>query len=601
MITRRRYIAIVIMMIALFILFQGPRIVQEHFNDYKYNSHYSLRMLTREDIWDGSETASEEVILVGTSEELEQYLSEWAFYSKRRLVQCVTLEEAVDLANETTRCVVIEPEIWEEYRFYTNVAALLDEGISILCSDIPETEVFEEDYLARDLLGISEVKMDEVKTDGLRLFDGFLLGGERIFLPETENDEKRQDLDLTMPWYRTGAGVETFMMGIFQDDMYEGEELENEELPPVIWSCGHGAAKVYAILGDYMQDRMIAVGLMSAVMSDLSEIDLYPIVNSQQLQILNFPSLANENKEVLQEIYSRTQNQFEQNIVYPGLKADTDRNGFSLTAYIMPQYDYSDDNEPVDNELIWYLSQLNEQEAELGYSLVHNDTVTLSDKLTRDLKVLDDDAADYKIAAIYTTADEAEHCLEQLPERLKESVNTVCTENLAERGIVDYLTDEVTVQQSTAAVNSYTYRNDLQMMAVETALGYASISIDMKRILWPEDEADQWQNASRSIFSVVDTYWKNFAMLDKTTASETDQHLRNLLSASYSYTKEGNVIHLSSDHYVDEMSFILRTHNQKVTGVSNGTFKWIEQDAYLITVNQSAADITLEEDINKER
>lgn len=590
-----------LMMTALFILFQGPQYIRERYNTYDFNDHYREPILTAADVWDESQYAAEEIALVTESADLEQHVREWANYSKRRVVSYPSVAQAASNAGPSTVCVVVTKETWEENGFLKSVRFFMDKGTTVVLADLPDVSVIQKDFQARKLLGIDKIVKPEITVDGLHLFGGFLLGGERIFMPMTEAEEDRQDLELTMPWYRTGAGTETFMMGIFRDDLYEGEKLDNEELPPVIWSASQGKAKVYAVQGDYMHDRMIAMGIMSAVMADVSEFSLYPVVNSQQLQIINFPSLANENQEVMQEIYSRTQNQFEQNIVYPGLKADIDRNGFNLTAYLMPQYDYSDENEPVYGKLAWYLEQLKEQKAELGYSLVHNDTVTIEQKLEKDVHLLESQAPNYKIAAIYSSAEEAEDTLRSMPEAFRNSVNTICTENYEDKGLIDYLDDRITIQQSTAMANTFSYRNDLQMMGAETALGYASISVDLKRILWPESEEDQWQIASKRIFSVIDTYFKNFNMFDHTTASETDRNLRNLLSVFYACQQDGNVIHLSASQFTEQISFILRLHNRKVTEVSNGSFEKIAQDAYLIRITEPSCEILLEDDVKMDR
>ena len=598
MITRRRFISITMMILALFVLFQGPQFIREQYNDYETNSYYTKRTFLKSDVWNQEESANEEIIVISNDSDLISDLEEWTFYTKRKITVVPNISDAEEHISDQTACAVISPEIWDQDGFEDRVSHIMSNGISVVFSKLPDFSRMSDSKAARALVGIDSIRMDNVHVDGLRLFDGFFLGGERIFMPQQKQDEKRQDLDLDMPWYRTGAGAETFMMGIFENDEFEGEELKNEELPPVIWSCGHENAKTYSVQGDYMDDRYLVMGIMSAVMADINPVELYPVVNSQQLQILNFPSLSDENKDVLMNLYSRSLTQFERNIVYPGIVADTDGNGFNLTAYIMPQYDYFDDAEPKNNELTWYLSQLNEQKAELGYSLVHQDNISLAEKVETDLRVLNKEAGNYKFASIYAEAADAKQAIEQLPNTMSESVNTICTENLEEFGIVDFLTDEVTVQQSTATVNSYTYFNDLQMLSAETALGYASISIDMQRVLWPQKEEDQWQNASKEIFSVVDTYWQNFRMFAKTTASETDRNIRNLLVMNYKYELDQDTIHLKADHFSGSVSFVLRTHNKKIQSVSNGNYERIEQDAYLVTTEDSSCDIVLEDDFN---
>ena len=87
-------------------------------------------------------------------------------------------------------------------------------------------------------------------------------------------------------------------------------------------------------------------------------------------------------------------------------------------------------------------------------------------------------------------------------------------------------------------------------------------------------------------------------MLDKTTASETDRNIRNLLALSYDYTVQDETIHLVTGNHSGEVYFILRTHNRKVDEVTDGSFVRIEQDAYLIRTEASECDILLSEDIS---
>ena len=597
MMTRRRFISITFMILALFVLFQGPQIVRNRYNEYDFNAYYEDSVLDADSVWNEEAQAKEEVLLIGHNESLERFVREWARYSKRRVLTAETLEEGCQVFSSSTQLVIIPGELWQSRDTETDVNNLLEQNATILFTGMPETERLEDSRTLRNLFGISEIVQDEVTVDGIRLFKGFLLGGERLFIPFNEAEEKRQDMDLELTWYRTGAGVETYMMGFFEESDTE-EKLDNEELPPVLWSIGQPKGKVYTMQCDFMDDRMIAMGILSAVMADVHELELYPVVNAQQLQILNFPSLADENEEKIMELYSRSQTQFERNIVYPGIVADTDGNGFKVTSYINPQYDYQDDSESLDQELTWYLSQMKEQNAEMGYSLVHNDSVSFEQKLAKDMDLLMNEVPNYKYSAIYVSAKEAEQAVTRLIEPLSSTVHTVCTENYEDKGLLDYLTKDITVQQSTATVNSYTFTNDLQMLGAETALGYASISIDMERILWPNEEDDQWQNASRLIFSVIDTYWSGFKMLDKTTASETDRNIRNLLALSYDYTVQDETIHLVTGNHSGEVYFILRTHNRKVDEVTDGSFVRIEQDAYLIRTEASECDIILSEDIS---
>ena len=600
MITRRRFISITLMMIALFILFQGPLLIREQYNDYRFNKYYEENTLHFNDVWKGEDTAKEEVIFIGDDENILSGIKEWANYSKRRVLSFNGIEDGLSACNSFTKLVIMTPECWEDENLEDKIHQMMDVGINVLFTDLPLFSRIQNREAAK-ILGIDDVVLQHIDVDGFRLFEGFFLGGERYFLAKDETEKKRQDLNLKVTWYRTGQGVETYMMGVFKDDLYKGKKIENEELPPIMWSCSSGTAKAYVIQGDYFSNRMIEMGILSSVMADCKQIDLYPIVDAQQIQILNYPTLTDENGQKMSDIYGRSLTQFERLIVYPGIVADTDGNGFRFTSYVMPQEDYLDQEGPSDGELTWYLSQFNEKKDELGYSLEHNSNISLEEKLKHDTDVFLKEAPDYKIAAVYVTPEEADLFYDILPERLKSSVNTVCTQYFKNKPIIGYINNDVTLQQSTASVNAFSYTNDLEMLGIETTLGYASIAIDMKEILWPEDLDDEWQNASRRIFSLIDTYWTKFKVFEKTTASETDRKIRNLLSLSYDYSVKENEIRLVLDDNSDKVSFILRMHNRKVTDVSSGSFKKIEQDVYLITVDSDISTIKFEEDINFEQ
>lgn len=55
----------------------------------------------------------------------------------------------------------------------------------------------------------------------MHLFSGFFLGGEQIYEAQNKEDEKRQDLDHNIPWYVTGAGTKTYLVGTLTDEVFD--------------------------------------------------------------------------------------------------------------------------------------------------------------------------------------------------------------------------------------------------------------------------------------------------------------------------------------------------------------------------------------------
>lgn len=579
------------MMVALFLLFQGPQIIRERWNNYGVNPHAGLMLMSANNEWNEESKPSAGTVIFAGSENSEslKVIREWAKYAKRKVIVTDDIESVLQYANASPDLVVVDEALWERNGMESEARRILSNGLSVLFTRLPSCERIDRSPTAKAILGITEIYENEVTVAGIHLFPGFFIGGERIYQPVNETEEKLQDLELTMPWYRLGQRTETYMMGIIDDENYK-----NESMPGILWSCANGDAKVFAIEGDYFNDRMIGIGILDAAIAKIKDYYLYPCVNSQQFEVINYPYLANENSEELESIYSRSATGIFRNLVLPGLEADIAGNNFIVSGYIMPEYDYRDDDDPVKGELNYHLRKLGEQNGEACYSLIHNDSVDLDQKLKKDLNTFQE-APDYQFSAVYADRSELDEADEILSGYLT-TVRTISTKYSPAESLVSFLPSGRTLQAATADVTKYTYTDDLEQMGAETALGYANIQMDLKNIIWPESEEDQWQNASREYFSIIDTYWKNYTAFEHTTASIADQKVRNLLCISYETNREGNDITVRCSGYAGSAEFILRTHNEKVTDVTNGSFRMIEDGAWLISVQSDVSHITIERD-----
>lgn len=83
----------------------------------------------------------------------------------------------------------------------------VDEGIHVVFANLPEVSVIRKNQKLRELLGIAEVKEDSTTVTGLDLYDNLMLGGENIYRAENKEEENRQDLKLTFPWFKLGDGT----------------------------------------------------------------------------------------------------------------------------------------------------------------------------------------------------------------------------------------------------------------------------------------------------------------------------------------------------------------------------------------------------------
>ena len=201
----------------------------------------------------------------------------------------------------------------------------------------------------------------------------------------------------------------------------------------------------------------------------------------------------------------------------------------------------------------------------------------------------------YRYGAAYVPPGGAAYSIEKLKEYdFFAHIQTVAGIYSAERPVVSYLTDEITLQSITSTGLSHTYKEDLRMKSLQTALGYSNIVLDMNHITWPEKEEDRWEILSERFSSQINTYWKAFEMFDQMTASQCDRRIRNFLAMDYEDSRVGDEIHVSIEDRNGNLWFILRTHGEKVVSVQGGDFKEIETDAYLIRASRDELTIRCE-------
>lgn len=142
-----------------------------------------------------------------------------------------------------------------------------------------------------------------------------MLGGENIYRAENKEEENRQDLKLTFPWFKLGDGTKTYMKGFPED-----QTLKTQDYPVVIWRKNFGTASVFAVNGDYMGDET-GLGLLTGMVYETRNYLIYPVVNAQNLVVQNFPSLAEENTDKMQEIYGNGTKGVNRDIVWPSIAA----------------------------------------------------------------------------------------------------------------------------------------------------------------------------------------------------------------------------------------------------------------------------------------
>lgn len=609
MISRRNYVIIVIVMGIIFFLFQFSQFVRTINTDYNINKYKEIDVPDNNP-WQqtvlkiGDEAGFEGddyILFVGeTDSNVGSIVGQWTLYTKRDLLVC---DSITSFKNETyakpefllvdSKCVDFEKET-------QLLSEIVGEGVYIVFCNLPDVEVIEKNAELQKLLGISQIKEKSVTVEGIKLFSGFLLGGEEIYQPKKKTEEQRQDLDLTMPWYITAGGTKTYMVGLM-DDYYEDYEYKNEFYPAIIWRNSLGTGQVFCVNGDYMSETT-GLGILSSMIYELSTYQLYPVVNAQNTLVVDFPLMADENDETINRLYSRSLNSLQTEVIWPSLISLAEKNDLKYTCFIAPKYNYSDPAKPQYENYNMLLQLFNERDTELGLSLNHAPGISLLDKLSYDKDYYDGIENRYESTGAFMDLSDADELDEAVKVAYVRNVRTIACDEDIRLPILSYLTEDITLQSLTSNTKNFTYSRDLMLRSIETVLGYDNAKLNLSDVAWPESEMDQWENIFNDMGSSLATYWKKFEVFERTTLTESDQRVRTFLNIDSSSEREGDEITLHVSGTQGETCwFILRTHGAKIDKIQGATYEKIEENAYLLTISEETVVIDLKStrDINK--
>ena len=603
MVSRRNFFAITIVMGIIFFLFQFSNIAKERWNHYEENSYVTKKedLPTNRTAYQARQNteAAESIVYVGrnSSKTCVEVAANWASYMKKGITTYTSFRNydqaiAAKKIRQPKLMLIESADInWKDKSEIQKMQKYVDTGINLVFSRMPDSTLVKENESIRQLLGIYSVKKDQTTVKGIQLYEGFLLGGNTFYEATTKEEKKNQDFELEFPWYKLETGTKSYMRGIPKNP-----KVESEDYPPVIWSKSFAKANVFVINGDFMEDST-GLGILTGILCETNEYTIYPVVNAQNLVLANYPGMAEENDKKMQEVYSQSLRGVFRDIVWPSISSVYEKNNLGLTCMLAPQFDYEDKNEPKDKELEYYLRLINGENGEAGLSGYQVSDIKITEKLDADNKYIQKQVPGYSFASFYQGNLSEKELADALNESMLKSVRTVVEDSEKDSDVIGYQSRYITKQKSVISGFKHTYRDDFRMKSVESALGYTSVLADMSKVAYSESEDDSWEKLSEKFASYTSSYWKAFEDFDKTTTAETDFRIRRFLALDYTQEKKDDTITLDVSNVGDTTSwFILRTHDRKIDKVTGGSYKKIEDDAWLIQADKSHVTIKLKEE-----
>ena len=599
MVSKRKFFSIAIMMFVLFFLFQFSMVLRDSKNTYDINSSLTEKKADGENQWTPSDSnsttvigADSSVVFVGNEDgDMGTAVSRWCTYAKRKLISCKSVSTYKSDDKNLPEMMILESEKYADGDNLTTLETLEKKGVIIVFGCLENAKNIQNNKALMKFLGIQKVVAEETHLAGVKLFEGLLLGGEVTYNTSKDKEEKkRQDLELDVPWYQVGSGTKTYMVGLL--DEKTGKNVENEDLPTIIWRNGIDYGSVFAVVGDYMKDST-ALGLLDGMRAEALQYTIYPIVNAQNLSMVNFPVFADENNTEMLKLYSQSVTGIARDIMWPALISVVEKSDMKMTCFIQPQADYTDDIEPKSGNLEFYLKQMKEQSAEAGISLEYQKLDKAEDKVTKDTEFFENEKINYRFGAAFAKEKDLKGILKDTDSDLLGDVGTLVCDYTENQPVVSYYSDSVTLQTVTSDGMNYAYSDDIRMRSIQTALGYTNVMLDMYDIFWPQEKTDRWEVMQKRFSSNLLTYWKNFRDFDSTTLSESNARIRTFLNLAYSQSREDNTITLQTSEVGSW--FILRTHGEEIDEIDGGSQTEIEADAYLICAEDTTVKIRLKE------
>nr|WP_302232473.1 DUF2194 domain-containing protein [uncultured Blautia sp.] len=585
------------MMFVLLFLFQFSMVLRDRQNTYDVNSNLAPKQNDGKNVWKNEELDPESVgttdrryvLFVGdSSSDMAEAVSRWCTYAKWDISKCSSMEKFKENDKNLPGMLILESEKYALDDNLKKIEELEQKGVIIVFGCLENAENIEKNQELQDFMGICKVVSAKTEITGVKLFEGLLLGGEVVYeTPEDKDERDRQDLQLNVPWYQVGSGTKTYMVGLL-DQSKQKETVENEELPTLIWRNGIRNGSIFCVVGDYMKDST-ALGLLDGMVAEASSYHIYPVVNAQNLSMINFPVFADENNEQMMELYSQSITGMARDIMWPSLISIVEKGGLKMTCFMQPQTNYEDGIEPTSRDLVFYLKQMKEQNAEAGLSLQYKNAESLRDKLNQDAEFFRKADSSYKYGAAYTEEKDLDTVKALMNTELMKNVSTLVCEYTEDEPVISYCTDSVTLQSVISDGMNYTYSDDIRMRSIQSSLGYTNVMLNMQKIFWPERKKDRWQIMQKRFSSNLLTYWKNFTGFDSTTLSESNTRTRTFLNLDFSETRTDDEIILKTSE--SGSWFILRTHGEEIEEIEGGTQKKLEDNVYLIQAQDTTVKI----------
>lgn len=422
------------------------------------------------------------------------------------------------------------------------------------------TDAVIEDLELEELLGITKLKEKQQQKE-LQIIAGFLIGGPY------------QIKKLAYPSLNIELG--------FSTKVYAYSEKKDGDKLPVIWRNTYNNQEVYVVNGPFMESNA-SYGILSAIMAQINDDYIYPVVNSRLMVYENFPYLSYKNTAELERNYNRDAMKLQHDILFPNILTINKRRGLIPNAFFRAGFQEKLQQIPPHNEreLISYHEQITDAGGEIG--------LTVSETAAKDERIYREVFQDQAVTSLFIRQEETD-----LPKLLEDfsAVEAVFGPSQPELNL-QYLNEEVVYIPFTLEGLKPAAQEELDFLAMVTAYGMLVQNLNMEEIIQSEDGEENWTGGQKSYIKFIDQYRERFNFLKERNLTGTAGAVKIYLNQSPQIQQTADKIELQDANQSKDSSYILRT-DKKISRITNARSKEIDADAYLIEATGGKIEISL--------
>ncbi len=589
MISKKNFFTISVMMVVVFFLFMVTGGAKQALSNYEENEYVPTS-------WTVSDTSEADfslstggVLYLGDSQKVLNRLKEWCYYNQRGLEK---LDHGVgyDGTEENLSMLVVDgASLTDEDEDVLLEAS--ETGLTLVFATMPSCEYLQEHTNVAQLMGIRAIQKESTSLVGMHLYEGFLLGGEKVYELGDEDPLYYQDMNLRIPWYILESASKVYMSG-YLNKVYK--DADASYTPPIIWRYNTKNGYVYAVNNNFMED-LSALGIYTAVESTREEIAIYPVINAKSLVVTNYPTFTEENEEQISELYSRNTTNYLETLVWPTITAVSSYNKMKPGFFISAKLEYDSENGPSEKALHYFMELIRESHGEAGLSLDAYSDISAEEKLSIDLDFFKDTLEDYHFYSCYVGDSDLEEALTLL-NTTGENISLVVSDYDKNQNLI-WAQDNVIGVSETTSSQYYSFTKDFTLKSVETALGYSMASVDASSLVYPKTTESHLQNFTEDYSGTINSLYENFEDFEATSLTETGNRIRNYLNLDYdaNVSMEKDRVTITTNTYGEEQFFILKIPDMEIRSISQGEYEELEDGVYLVTTTSSETVIKIKE------